>query len=161
VVIIHHVRWLFEDKSWGQRFALTGDWTPVSHSHELQLHIITWKKFLPFIMFSCFVVIPFVGLWIVVDPLAKSCFNFIFAFDFLAICLPTFNSVAGGFFWQFIPFRTKLTIQTECLCQTNCSENKKWQWESYLLYVSHLLHLFFGRLWRWRWRSSIRREWRR
>jgi len=28
----HHVRWLFLDKSWGQRFALTGDWTPVSQS---------------------------------------------------------------------------------------------------------------------------------
>jgi len=25
----HHVRWLFKDKSWGQRFALTGDWTRV------------------------------------------------------------------------------------------------------------------------------------
>jgi len=47
----NNVRWLFKDKSWGKRFALTGDWTPVSqstascHGHELQLpHLIISVK---------------------------------------------------------------------------------------------------------------------
>jgi len=28
----HHVRWLFKDKYWGKKFAMTRDWTPISHS---------------------------------------------------------------------------------------------------------------------------------